>query len=125
MEYTLYSLATGEIRQLITAPQSMLAAQVEDGFSIIVDHCPGDIYRVDLATHTAVLKTTIPYSIEDISEFKKLISILPADVIAVFDGEIIALPDGKIEFGVDLIGEYKIILRHPLYLETTIEISIT
>lgn len=128
MNYSIYNTSTGEIRNSLTCPDSLLVPNVPEGCSAILGGFDNSLYRVDLTTYQPVMKThmvcAISKSTIDADGFDgAIISGLPAGTFALFEGLFQAVPDGAIEFAVDVPGDYEIILQHPLYLDTTVTIT--
>lgn len=130
MDFAIYKRESGEISAIYKGPNFLLDLNTPDGFSAVsIDEGDDSTYRVDITStpHRVVAKTEINYSINKTAIIANsvdvaVISGIPSGAQALFENGLHDIPAGVIEIDADIAGEYEIILKHPLYLDTTVTV---
>ena len=127
--WILYKIDTGEsIANLVGKKPT--TAEIPKGVNYIEGTINQKTEYVDITKipHTVALKTLIKYKINKTVLLadgldKVVINTLPPGTTVYLQGNKYEVEDGIFELLVDLTGKYKLDLKNPIYLDTTITIN--
>jgi hypothetical protein len=117
--YSVYDTESGEILKSGTAPLTQATLQAaENNEAIILEQLNDVVHYVDVNLQLGLDKSDIPYVLTG-----STISNLPV-CVAIFETDTVSVSDGVLNVDVDVPGLYEVLLKSPIYLDTTVSVVV-